>query len=136
MAKEQIKHGSIKRFGPRYGRKVKEKFAEVEALRRKKYKCPYCSQQKIKRISAGIWECSKCKSKFTSRAYAVSKKIILKEEIKKGGEKVEDEKDVVKEDYEDEDQETYEDIDEEDKESKKKEDIEGEEEEENKENIE
>ncbi len=82
---EEIKLGSIKRFGARYGRKVKEKFAEIEALHRKKYKCPYCNQQKVKRIKAGIWECGKCKAKFTSKAFTVSKKIVLKEEVKKEG---------------------------------------------------
>lgn len=78
---EEIKLGSVKRFGPRYGRKVKQKFAEVETLQRKKYKCPYCMQVRVKRLAAGIWECSKCGSKFTGKAYTVPKKIILKEEI-------------------------------------------------------
>lgn len=82
---EEITLGSVKRFGARYGRKVKEKFAEIEALQRKKYKCPYCMQQKVKRVRAGIWECGKCGSKFTSKAFTVAKKIILKEEVKKEG---------------------------------------------------
>lgn len=82
---EEIKLGSIKRFGARYGRKVKEKFAEIEALHRKKYKCPYCNQLKVKRIAAGIWKCGKCESKFTSKAFTVSKKIVIKEDIKKEG---------------------------------------------------
>ena len=98
MAKE-IKLGSVKRFGARYGRKVKEKFAEIEALHRKKYKCPYCNQQKVKRVGTGIWECKKCGSRFTSKAFTVAKKIVLKEEVKKegGAEKEEKQKEERKE---------------------------------------
>ncbi len=92
---EEVKLGSIKRFGARYGRKVKHKLAEIEALRRKKYKCPYCTQPRVKRISAGIWECNKCGSKFTSKAYMVQKKVVLKEEVKKTV-KVEGKKEVEK----------------------------------------
>jgi len=54
------KYGSTKRFGPRYGRKLKERFGKVEAEQRKKHKCPYCSALKAKRISVGIWECKRC----------------------------------------------------------------------------
>jgi large subunit ribosomal protein L37Ae len=72
---------SIKRFGARYGRTVKHKFGAVEAMHRKKYKCPYCSKQSVKRISAGIWECKKCGAKIASRAYTVSKKKTVKEMI-------------------------------------------------------
>jgi len=63
--------GSAKRFGARYGRTVKHKFAKVEALQRKKYKCPFCSYTKVKRIAAGIWHCRKCNAKFANRAYTI-----------------------------------------------------------------
>ena len=71
--------GSVKRYGPRYGRRVKHKLAKVEAVQKSKQSCPYCSAKKIKRLSTGIWECKKCNSKFTGRAYSV-KKIAIKEE--------------------------------------------------------
>lgn len=74
------KYGSVKRFGSRYGRKLKERFGKIEAEQRKKQKCPYCSALKVKRLAVGIWECRKCKAKFTGKAYSVSKKIIAKEE--------------------------------------------------------
>jgi len=74
---------SIKRFGARYGRKTKHKFAKIEAVLKGKHKCPYCNYEKVKRISAGIWQCKKCNSKFTGKAYSVKKPIIVKEEEEK-----------------------------------------------------
>ncbi|RMF55642.1 50S ribosomal protein L37ae [Candidatus Woesearchaeota archaeon] len=68
------KFGSVKRFGPRYGRRTKDRVSEVEALRKKKHSCPFCKKNKVKRLAAGIWYCSKCNCKFTSKAYSVSSK--------------------------------------------------------------
>lgn len=66
--------GSIKRFGVRYGLTVKNKFAKVEAGHLKRNKCPYCKFTAVKRLSAGIWQCSKCKAKFAGKAYTFSVK--------------------------------------------------------------
>ena len=66
--------GPAKRFGPRYGRTVKFKLAKIEKQQRKPQMCPYCDMPKAKRISAGIYECNKCQSKFTGRAYFLKKK--------------------------------------------------------------
>ncbi|MEE9525985.1 MAG: 50S ribosomal protein L37ae [Candidatus Woesearchaeota archaeon] len=70
------KLGSVKRFGARYGRRVKHKLAEIEAVQRGKHTCPYCRAKKVKRIAVGIWECKKCESKFTGKAYTIRKKSI------------------------------------------------------------
>ncbi|MBI3027100.1 50S ribosomal protein L37ae [Candidatus Woesearchaeota archaeon] len=78
--KIQEKLGSVKRFGARYGRKLKLKFSKIEAEQRKLHKCPYCSKMAVKRLAVGIWQCRKCNSKFTGKAYSVSKKILVKEE--------------------------------------------------------
>jgi large subunit ribosomal protein L37Ae len=64
---------STKRFGARYGRKPREKFGIIEALQRKKYKCPYCSKAGVKRLAMGIWVCQKCNVKFASGAYTIGK---------------------------------------------------------------
>lgn len=72
---------SVKRFGARYGRTVKHKFGTLEASHRKKYKCPYCSKIALKRVAAGIWQCTKCNAKLASRAYTVSKRKTAKELI-------------------------------------------------------
>ncbi|MFC1691027.1 hypothetical protein ACFL0W_02490 [Nanoarchaeota archaeon] len=66
---------SIKRFGARYGRTVKEKLGAAESsYYHKKQSCPYCNYIQVKRISSGIWHCKKCLAKFTSKAYSVAKK--------------------------------------------------------------
>ena len=71
--------GSVKRFGARYGRKLKVRFSKIETEQRKLHKCPYCNKIAVKRIAVGIWFCRKCKAKFTGKAYSVEKKIITKE---------------------------------------------------------
>jgi len=78
MAKAK-KHGSVKRFGARYGRRVKHRLAEIESVLKGKHKCPYCRAPKAKRISVGIWECKKCGAKFTGKAYSVKKDSIKEE---------------------------------------------------------
>ena len=59
------------RFGVRYGVTLKNKINEIEKKQRGKHKCPYCSKDTVTRLSIGIWECSKCKAKFTGKAYEV-----------------------------------------------------------------
>ena len=74
------KYKSVKRFGPRYGRRLKERFGKIESIQRSKQKCPYCSALSVKRIAVGIWNCRKCNTKFTGKAYSVKKKLTTKEE--------------------------------------------------------
>jgi len=81
------KLGSVKRFGPRYGRSIKYKLAKIEAIQKGKHQCPYCHNLKAKRLSVGIWNCRKCGAKFTGKAYSVKK--IVTEEIEEETEKKE-----------------------------------------------
>jgi len=62
-------YGSVKRFGARYGRKVKLRLGKIEKELKKKHKCPYCNSQSVKREAAGIWICKKCGAKFSGKAY-------------------------------------------------------------------
>ena len=64
------KVGSSGRFGARYGLKLRKQIKTVEDFSKQDHKCPYCNRITVKRLSAGIYECSKCESKFTGRAYA------------------------------------------------------------------
>ena len=61
------------RFGVRYGRRVRTKIAEIENVQRKKQDCIFCNG-KAKRLSKGIWECSKCGKKFAGHTYFLPKK--------------------------------------------------------------
>jgi len=74
-------YGSVRRLGSRYGRTVRFKLGKIEAEQRKKHKCPYCNYVKVKRISAGIWHCKKCKATFTNKAYTVGKLAPIKQVI-------------------------------------------------------
>jgi len=69
MTSKTKKSRSAGRFGARYGKRAKSKLADVEHKQRKKQKCPYCGKKGTKRISTGIWKCSKCGKKFASHAY-------------------------------------------------------------------
>ncbi len=66
MAKKITSRG----FGVRYGKTVREKYAEIESKQRKKQKCPFCKKT-AKRLSKGIWKCQKCGKKFASHAYYI-----------------------------------------------------------------
>jgi len=93
--------GSVKRFGARYGRKLKIKFSKIEYEQRKLHKCPYCNAISVKRLAMGIWFCRKCESKFTGKAYTVSKKIVVKEVVEQEV-KLEIPEEVSEEDFTDE----------------------------------
>ena len=80
MKTEEKLHGSVKRFGARYGRKPKLKFSQIETEQRKLHKCPYCNKVAVKRVSLGIWKCRKCNAKFAGKAYSISKSFTIKEQ--------------------------------------------------------
>ncbi|MBI2138492.1 50S ribosomal protein L37ae [Candidatus Woesearchaeota archaeon] len=70
---------STKKFGARYGRRLRDMFGIIENEQRKKQTCPYCRAVKVKRLSVGIWFCSRCSAKFTGKAYSVEKKVTFEE---------------------------------------------------------
>lgn len=69
---EKIKLGSARRFGARYGRTNRLKVARIESQYLGTHKCPYCNYVAAKRISRGIWGCTKCSSKWTAKAYTLN----------------------------------------------------------------
>lgn len=79
MAKKQGL-GSVKRFGARYGRTTKQRLALIEQLQKSPQKCPYCLKSRVKRIATGIFNCVKCNSKFTGKAFTVNTSIIQEQE--------------------------------------------------------
>jgi large subunit ribosomal protein L37Ae len=64
------KVGSTGRFGARYGRGVKVVVEKIERKHKIVYVCPSCRNKSLKRLSSGIWECSKCNAKFAGGAYS------------------------------------------------------------------
>ena len=70
--------GSTRRFGARYGRRIRERIGKVESARKEKQQCPFCHKYGVKRIAAGIWSCPKCKSKFAGAAYTVSRRVLTR----------------------------------------------------------
>jgi len=97
-------HGSVKRFGARYGTKTKYRFGKIESEQRKLHKCLYCNKVKVKRVAMGIWQCRACDSKFVGKAYSVQKKIEFAEEsaeeMPKAQEEITETKEEVQEEAE------------------------------------
>ena len=89
--------GSSKRYGVRYGRRLRLKYEAVETEQKKNYQCPYCHKNAIKRIAVGIWECPKCAAVFTGKAYNVTKQASVREGPV---EEIMEETPEVEEDYE------------------------------------
>ena len=69
MTTKSKKSKSAGRFGARYGKSIKDKLVKVEVKQRVKQKCPFCEKLGVKRLSKGIWQCSKCNKKFASNTY-------------------------------------------------------------------
>ncbi|MFW6013643.1 MAG: hypothetical protein ACOCQG_00560 [Candidatus Nanoarchaeia archaeon] len=69
---------AVKRFGPRYGKRTRERLAKIESMSKINHKCPYCSYESAKRVANGIFYCKKCSSKFTGRAYMPIKQKTVK----------------------------------------------------------
>jgi large subunit ribosomal protein L37Ae len=61
--------GSSGRFGCRYGRFVRKRVADIEAISGGLHRCPKCDMQTVQRKGTGIWECRKCSYKFAGGAY-------------------------------------------------------------------
>jgi large subunit ribosomal protein L37Ae len=64
------KVGSTGRLGPKYGRKIRVRLKNIEQKHKVLYICPSCKKKALKRLSAGIWECKKCKTKIAGGAYS------------------------------------------------------------------
>lgn len=70
------KFGSIKRFGARYGRRIREKVSKIEQKQKLPNKCPYCKRPSARRLATGLWQCNKCRAKFAGGAYFLEEKIV------------------------------------------------------------
>lgn len=60
---------SAGRYGVRYGRKDRKLVSDLEEKTKMKYICIKCDQSTVKRISTGIWKCTKCDYKFAGGTF-------------------------------------------------------------------
>lgn len=73
MCARTKKVGSVGRYGPRIGGKIRREVRKIED-KAKQNRCTSCGK-KVRRIASGIWECRFCGMKFTGGAYyTVTKK--------------------------------------------------------------
>ncbi|MFP4656863.1 MAG: 50S ribosomal protein L37ae [Candidatus Woesearchaeota archaeon] len=68
------------RFGVRYGKSIREKMSRTEGLVQKNKKSPFCNKNTVRRLSSGLWECTKTGIKFTGKAYAFDPKGFVSKE--------------------------------------------------------
>lgn len=64
------KGSTAKRFGARYGARLRKVVDEIERLQYATYKCEKCGRIAVRRVSVGIWACRKCGHKFAGGAWA------------------------------------------------------------------
>lgn len=64
------KAGRCGRFGARIGKRVRDEVNAIEDVSKQRHECPRCGKKKVVQISAGIWVCKGCKTKFAGGAYA------------------------------------------------------------------
>jgi len=71
MTAKSKKSKSAGRFGSRYGKKIRDRLVKVETKQRVKQKCPFCEKLGVKRVSKGVWQCTrkKCSKKFAGGVY-------------------------------------------------------------------
>lgn len=63
------KSGSVARYGPRYGVRIRSRILEIERERARGTPCPRCGVTSVEREAAAIWRCRHCGYKYAARAY-------------------------------------------------------------------
>ncbi|MFH0861529.1 MAG: 50S ribosomal protein L37ae [Candidatus Altiarchaeota archaeon] len=76
------KVGSLGRYGPRIGRKMRYEALKVEIESKAARICPKCSKGGLKREGAGIWRCRTCSYTFTGGTHMpVVRRVVAEEEV-------------------------------------------------------
>ena len=77
------KVGSLGRYGPRLGRKMRYEALKIENESKATRACRTCSRGKLKRMGAGIWKCRSCSFTFSGGAHMpVVRRVTVEEEKK------------------------------------------------------
>jgi large subunit ribosomal protein L37Ae len=69
MARRTKKAGITGKYGLRYGASLRKTIKKVEISQRKKYRCPFCGKDAVRRNVVGIWTCLKCGKATAGGAY-------------------------------------------------------------------
>ena len=59
----------VGRLGARYGKRVRERVADIEIGLRRNHPCQNCGFRAVSRVSVGVWKCRKCGRTFSGAAY-------------------------------------------------------------------
>ena len=57
------------RLRTRGGASVRKRWTRIMTTMKSPHKCPSCASRSVKRVSAGIWSCTKCGYRFAGGAY-------------------------------------------------------------------
>lgn len=57
------------RLRTRGGASLRKRWTRITSTMRRPHKCPSCTSKAVKRISVGIWNCTKCGYQFAGGAY-------------------------------------------------------------------
>lgn len=58
------------KFGARYGKRIKDNYTFIMGKYKQKHTCPSCLSHNLKRVSKGIWYCSRCRYKMAGKAFS------------------------------------------------------------------
>ena len=70
MSQRTTKVGPAGWMGPRYGIRIRRRVVEIDRVRTSSSACPRCATVTLRRVASGIFECSRCGTRFASNAYA------------------------------------------------------------------
>jgi len=63
------KVGPTRGLGTRYGSTVRKRYVKVVTELKKPHRCSQCGFVRVRRVSVGVWKCSKCEFTFAGGAY-------------------------------------------------------------------
>jgi len=72
MSQRTKKVGPTGWMGPRYGIRIRRRVVEIDRIRGAASPCPRCATVTVRRVASGIFQCSRCGTRFASNAYAFS----------------------------------------------------------------
>ncbi|CAM9484100.1 unnamed protein product [Heterosigma akashiwo] len=72
MGRRTKKVGITGKYGTRYGSSLRKNIKKIEISQHAKYTCTFCGKDAVKRHSAGIWNCARCKKSMAGGAYVLN----------------------------------------------------------------